>query len=287
MHYITAKNILSNKNGLNIYRGCTHGCIYCDSRSKCYQINHEFEDIAVKENAIELLEVELSKKRRKVMIGTGSMSDPYMHIESKLCMTQKMLEVVNKYGQGVHLLTKSNLVIRDLDLLKKINEKSKVVVSFTLTTANDDLCKILEPHVATTSLRVNALKVLNKNNIATGVWLGPILPFINDNEDNLLKLLNYCIEAKVKYILCFGIGLTLREGNREYYYQKLDRHFPGLKDKYIKLYGNSYEVHSLNNDKLYKLFLKICRENNIMTDINEIFTYISTYEDKQSTLFDL
>lgn len=289
IHYIIAKKILSNKNGINIYRGCTHGCIYCDSRSKCYQMNHDFEDIAVKENAIELLEIELSKKRKKVMISTGSMSDPYMHIEKKLLMTRQMLEKIYKYRHGVHIQTKSNLILRDLDLLTKINNISKVVVSMTLTTSNEELCKIIEPNVTTTYERVQTLKILNDHNIATGVWLDPILPFINDTEDNIMNILNYCIEAKVKYILCFGMGLTLREGNREYFYQKLDQFFPGLKWKYIKIYGNSYEVNSLNNDNLYRLFLKACKENNILTDIHEIFKFLSLYEErnKQLTLFDI
>ncbi len=288
IHYIVAKKILSSKNGVNIYRGCTHGCIYCDSRSKCYQMNHDFEDIAVKENAIELLESELSKKRKKVMVSTGSMSDPYMHIEKKLMMTRKMLEKIYKYNHGIHIQTKSNLILRDLDLLIKINNTSKVVVSMTLTTSDEILCKIIEPHVATTFERVQTLKILNENNIATGVWLDPILPFINDTEENIINILNYCIEAKVKYILCFGMGLTLREGNREYFYQKLNQYFPGLKWKYIKIYGNNYEVNSLNNEKLSRLFIKTCKENNILTDISEIFNYISLYENKykQLNLFD-
>jgi DNA repair photolyase len=289
MHFIKAKQILSAKNGINIYRGCTHGCIYCDSRSKCYQMNHAFENIAVKENAIELLEAELSKKKKKVMVSTGAMSDPYMPIESKLQMTRKMLEKIYQYKHGVHIQTKSSLILRDLDLLVKINQKAKAVVSITLTTADEDLCKILEPHVATTRERVHVLKTLADNFIPTGVWLCPLLPFINDTEENISTLLDLCIDSKVKYIICFGFGLTLRAGNREYFYEQLDVHFPTLKEKYMKVYADNYQVNSQNHAKLNKYFKKRCQEHNILTDINEIFVYLSSFEEKvkEATLFDL
>ena len=197
MHYVNAKGILSAKNGMNIYRGCTHGCIYCDSRSVCYQIKHDFEDIEVKQNAPELLEKVLRSKRKKCMIGTGSMCDPYMHCEEKLGLTRKCLEIIDRYGFGVSLITKSSRVLRDLDLLKSINSKAKAVVQMTLTTYDENLCKILEPYVSTTSERFDALKVLRDNGIPTVVWLCPILPFINDTEENLKGVLKYCFDASV------------------------------------------------------------------------------------------
>ena len=237
MHYVKAKGLLSNNNGMNIYRGCEHGCIYCDSRSTCYNMNHNFEDIEVKINAPELLEHSLKHKGKRCMIGTGSMSDPYMPLEKELRLTRKCLELIDKYNYGFTVITKSDLILRDLDLLKSINKKTKCVVQMTITTFDDGLCRILEPNVCVTSKRIEALKILHDNNIPTIVWMTPILPFINDNEANIMNILKACKEAGVYGIMTFGIGLTLREGDREYYYDKLDKYFPGLKNKYIKRYG--------------------------------------------------
>lgn len=280
MHEVEVKGILSPQNGMNLYRGCTHGCIYCDSRSKCYQINHEFEDIEVKKNAPELLEKALRSKRKKCMISTGSMCDPYIHLEDRLGYTRKALELINKYGFGLTILTKSNRILRDLDLLMEINNKSKCVVQMTLTTYDEDLCKILEPNVSTTSERVEALKVMHQNGIPTVVWLGPILPFINDTEENIRGLIDYLIQAKVYGIICFGMGLTLREGNREYYYQKLDEYFPGIKRKYIEKYGNSYGIGSENSNQLMKILREECKKNNIVCDNNEVFSFLREYPEK-------
>lgn len=290
MHYKEVKGILSAHNGMNLYRGCTHGCIYCDSRSKCYNMDHDFEDIEIKSNAIELLEDTLKRKRKKCMIGTGSMSDSYIHLEEKLKHTRKCLELIDKYGFGLSIQTKSDRILRDLDLLKKINEKTKCVVQITLTTYDENLCNILEPNVSTSYRRFEVLKIMRDNGIPTVVWLDPILPFINDTEENLLGILNYCIEAKVYGILCFGMGLTLRDGNREYFYKKLDEHFPGLKEKYHKKYGYSYEIKSENNDDLMRIFKDKCKENNIEYNINKIFNYLHEFETKdtehQISLFD-
>lgn len=280
MHEVNVKGILSAKNGMNIYRGCLHGCIYCDSRSLCYQMKHKFEDIEVKANAVELLENELRRKRNKCMIGTGAMSDPYMPIEEKLGNMRKCLEVIERYGFGVTMITKSTKVLRDLDLLKKINEKSKCVVQMTLTTYDEDLCRIVEPNVETTYERFRALKILRDNGIPTVVWLCPILPFINDTEENIRGILDYCVRAKVKGIINFDMGVTLRDGNREYFYKKLDEHFPGLKEKYIRMYGNSYQLSSPNSRKLNMIYKSECIKNGIMCDVNECFEYLNKYEDK-------
>lgn len=290
MHYKEVKGILSAQNGMNLYRGCTHGCIYCDSRSKCYNMDHDFEDVEIKSNAALLLEEALKKKRKKCMIGTGSMSDSYIHLEEELGHSRKCIEIIEKYGFGLSIQTKSDRILRDLDLLKKINEKTKCVVQMTLTTYDEKLCKILEPNVCTTHRRFEVLKVMKDNGIPTVVWLDPILPFINDTKENLLGILNYCIEAKVHGILCFGMGLTLREGNREYFYKKLDEHFPGLKDKYHKKYGYSYQINSDNNAKLMVLFKDICIKNNIEYRVDKVFSYLHEFEDKsdnkQISLFD-
>ena len=280
MHEVNVKGILSAKNGMNIYRGCLHGCIYCDSRSLCYQMNHKFEDIEVKANAVGLLENTLRRKRNKCMIGTGAMSDPYMPIEEKLGNMRKCLEVIERYGFGVTMITKSTKVLRDLDLLKKINEKSKCVVQMTLTTYDEDLCRIVEPNVETTYERFSALEILRDNGIPTVVWLCPILPFINDTEENIRGILDYCVRAKVKGIINFDMGVTLRDGNREYFYKKLDEHFPGLKEKYIRMYGNSYQLSSPNSRQLNMIYKSECIKNGIMCDVNECFEYLNKYEDK-------
>ena len=287
MHFVDAKGILSANNGMNIYRGCTHGCIYCDARSNCYGMNHLFEDIEVKQNAPQLLECALKSKRKRCMIGTGSMSDPYMHCEEDLQLTRKCLEIIDKYGFGVTVHTKSARVLRDLDLLKSINKKSKAVVQMTLTTADEDLCRIIEPNVSTTAERFEVLKTLRDNGIPTVVWLCPILPFINDTKENLLTLLEMCIEADVKGIICFNMGVTLRKGDREYFYAALDKHFSGLKEKYHNKYGYSYDITSDNNKELMQLLMETCYKNGIMYNPQKCFEYLRQFpeEDSQLSLF--
>ncbi|MBR6599671.1 MAG: radical SAM protein [Oscillospiraceae bacterium] len=284
MHFVDAKGILGSNNGINMYRGCTHGCIYCDARSKCYVFTHRFEDVEVKQNAPVLLEKALKSKRKKCMIGTGSMCDPYMHCEEEIGITRKCLETIERYGFGVTVHTKSARILRDLELLKSINKKSKAVVQMTLTTADEKLCKILEPNVSTTKERFETLKILRDNGIPTVVWLCPILPFINDTEENISAILDMCIEAKVKGIICFNMGVTLREGDREYFYAALDKYFPGLKEIYIRKYGNSYDVTSDNNRELMKLFMETCYRNGIMYTPEKCFEYLREYPEKDEQL---
>ena len=284
MHKVRAKGILSSKNGMNIYRGCSHGCIYCDSRSNCYQMKHDFEDIEVKVNAPELLQETLRKKRKKCMIGTGAMTDPYIPLEKKLKNTRKCLELIEKYCFGLSIQTKSDLILRDLDLLKCINKKAKCVVEMTITTYDETLCEKIEPNVSTTSKRFEVLKIMRDNGIPTVVWLCPILPFINDTEKNIRGILDYCTEAQAKAILCFGMGLTLRSGNREYFYKNLDRLFPGLKEKYIRKYGNSYQIVSAKNKELMKIIKDICKSNDILLGTDKVFEYLNKYEGKNKQL---
>lgn len=284
MHYVEAKSILSAQNGLNLYRGCQHGCVYCDARSQCYQMEHAFEDIAVKENGIALLDAALRAKRRPCMIGTGSMSDPYMPLEGQLGLTRRMLETVEKHGFGVTLLTKSDGVLRDLDILKRINERTKAVVQMTLTTWDDSLCRIVEPGVCPTSRRIAALKAFQAAGIPTVVWLCPILPFLNDTEENIRAIVEACGDAGVKGIVHFGMGLTLREGNRKYYYAALDWHFPGLKERYIRTYGNAYELPSPRQGVLLSLFHRECEKRGIWHNNDTIFRYLHTFEEKTEQL---
>jgi DNA repair photolyase len=281
MRFKEVKGILSPKNGMNISRGCIHGCIYCDARSKCYNMDHEFEDVEIKTNAPGLLEQKLKRKHKKCVIGTGAMSDPYIPLAENLHNIRACLEIIEKHGFGLAIQTKSNLILRDLDLLIKINQNAKCIVEMTLTTFDERLCKIIEPNVSTTKERFEVLKTMRDNNIRTIVWLSPILPFINDTKENVIGLLDYCIEAKVYGIICFEMGLTLREGDREYYYKNLDKHFPGLKEKYQKKYGNSYRVTSGGNAELMGIFNKLCDEHNIVRDVDGLFEYMRLFEGRE------
>ncbi len=283
MHFVDAKGILSGgkgRCGMNIYRGCSHGCIYCDSRSTCYQFTHAFEDIEVKQNAPELLEKALKAKRQKVMIGTGSMSDPYMHCEEQLGLTRKCLEVICKYGFGAAIQTKSDRILRDLDLLEEMNRKAKCVVQMTLTTYDDRLCSIIEPNVCNTRRRIEVLEIMKSRGIPTVVWLTPILPFINDTQENIRQILEACAETEVKGIICFDMGLTLRDGDREYFYSALDRHFPGMKERYIRTYGNAYAISSPHSALLMNLFQTFCRDRGILYKPEECFDYLNTFPEQ-------
>lgn len=284
MHYTKVKSILSSGGNMNLYRGCVHGCIYCDSRSTCYHMEHAFEDIEVKENAIALLEQELKHRKNPCMIGTGSMTDPYIPLERQLQHVRRALELAEKYGYGFTLITKSDLVLRDLELLKAINEKTKCVVQMTLTTADEDLCKILEPNVCTTARRIEVLQALHDAGIPTVVWLSPILPFINDTPENIQSILKACRDVGVKGIICFGMGMTLRKGNREYFYEALDKNFPGMKERYIRTYGDAYGIMSPRHSELMGLFQSFCRKNGILCDNDAIFEYLRTFEDKQADM---
>ena len=287
MHYTEAKTILSAQNGMNIYRGCAHGCIYCDSRSRCYGFTHPFEDIEVKRNAPALLEQALRSRRKKAVISTGSMSDPYMPLEAELRLTRKCLEIIRRWGFGASVITKSDGVLRDLDLWEDLSQRTKAVVQMTLTTYDEALCALVEPGVCTTRRRYETLKVLQEHGVPTVVWLSPVLPFINDTEENLTGILEYCADAGVKGIVCFGMGLTLREGNREYYYAALDRHFPGLKERYIQTYGGAYMIPSPREAALFSRFREFCGRYGILSDPEACFAYIRQFEqrDNQMTLF--
>ena len=284
MHYADYKTILSPKNGMNLYRGCSHGCIYCDSRSNCYQMDHDFEDIEVKRDAALILEDQLRRKRKPCMISTGSMCDPYIPLEEELRLTRRCLELIERYGFGLSILTKSARILRDMDLLTAINAKTKCVVEMTLTTYDEDLCRKLEPNVSTTLERFRALEAMRDTGVPTVVWLCPTLPFINDTEENLAGLLDYCVKAKVRGVLCFGFGMTLREGNREYFYRELDRLFPGMKERYIRQFGNNYSCSSPNNAGLWEVFKDTCRRHGILWKTDEVFAYLREFEEKEKQL---
>ena len=288
MHYTEAKSLLTRTNGMNLYRGCAHGCVYCDSRSTCYQFTHRFEDIEVKRNAAELLEAVLRKKRNRIVISTGSMSDPYQPCEKELMLTRRCLELIDRYGFGASVITKSDLVLRDIDLFDSINRRAKSVLQMTLTVADDQLSRILEPNVCTTSRRFEVLKEFQARNVPAVVWMTPILPFLTDTEENMRTILGYCFDAGVKGIVLWDAGLTLRDGDREYFYRALDRHFPGLSARYRALYGNAYEVSSPDSGRLMRIFHSECEKHGVIHDPDACFRFIAEIPDEQEqmSLFD-
>ena len=223
------------------------------------------------------------------MIGTGAMSDPYMHCEEELRLTRKCLEIILHYGFGAAIQTKSDRILQDIDLLDEINRSAKCVVQMTLTTWDDDLCSILEPNVCNTKRRIEVLEEMQKRGIPTVVWLTPILPFINDTEENITPILNECVRVGVKGIIDFGMGLTLREGDREYYYAALDKYFPGMKGRYIERYGNAYELPSPKAGELTEILQRICKANGILSSPEDCFWFMSELPEKypQMSIFDL
>ena len=284
MHFVEAKSLLTRQNGMNLCRGCTHGCIYCDSRSDCYGFTHPFEDVAVKQNAPALLEVILKTRRRRFVISTGSMSDPYQPCEAELRLTRRCLELIDRYGFGASVITKSDLVLRDLELFERIGQKAKSVLQMTLTVADDTLSRVIEPNVCTTTRRYEVLKAFQACGVPTVVWLTPILPFLTDTEENVRRILEYCFDAGVKGVVCFGAGLTLRDGSREYYYAALDRHFPGMSDEYRRRYGNAYEASSPNAAALLQLIHGECERHGVLHDPEACFRYIAELPDAHEQL---
>lgn len=295
MEFIKAKTILTKaKDGsewygvdynMNLYRGCSHGCIYCDSRSDCYHIDN-FDIIKGKENMLHILENELSKKRLKGVVGIGAMSDTYNPMEIKYQQTRGALQLISKYGFGVSIDTKSDLILRDIDLLKEINSKNNVIIKFTITTPDDNLSKRIEPNVCVSSKRLDAIKILNDNGIFTGIMMNPVLPFITDKEGDIKKLVELASRSGVKFIHTY-MGMTLRENQRAYYFDKLDEKFPGLKEKYIKTYGDKYNCLTPNYKQLYKAFTAECDKYGIlykMKDIIRAYKKDST-NDEQISLF--
>ena len=216
------------------------------------------------------------------MIGTGSMCDPYLPLEKDLRLTRQCLELIARYDFGVSILTKSDLILRDLDMLKRINEKTKAVVCTTLTTFDEDLCRILEPNVCTTRKRFEMLRTMRENGIRTGVWLCPILPFLNDTEENLRRLLEGCFDAGVGAIVHFGMGVTLRDGNRQYFYAQLDRHFPGLRERYVRTFGDAYHCPSPRAAALEAIFRRECEAHDVIWQTDQAMAYLTTFEDRQA-----
>jgi DNA repair photolyase len=264
---------------MNLYRGCIHGCIYCDSRSECYGIDN-FEEIKVKVNAIDLLKEKLMKKRNKGIIGMGSMSDPYNPVERKYLLTRRSLELIREEKFGVFLITKSDLVLRDMSILSDINKNHKAIVGLTITTFDDELALKIEPHVTKSSMRFEAIRKLSDDGITAGVLLMPVLPFINDNPENIINIIKAAATSGAKFIYPW-FGVTLRQNQRDYFYERLDENFPGIKAKYVKTFGYKYSCDSPNSEELYQVFQESCEEHGIlyrMEDINKLFVAKPEFE---------
>jgi DNA repair photolyase len=294
MKFIAAKTIISgyitnnpwfgNNYNMNIYKGCNHGCIYCDSRSDCYKVDN-FDEVRAKENALNIIERELKSKRRKGVIGTGAMSDPYNPLEKDYCLTKGALELIDKYRFGVSIATKSDLIIRDLHILKSIQVHSPVLAKVTITTYDDSLCKKIEPNAALSSKRFEAINELSNHGIFTGILLMPILPFLEDSEENIIGIINFAHESGAKFIYP-AFSVTLRQNQRDWYYKKLDEQFPDLKQKYITQFKNEYECRSPKAKTLWELFRKECEKFGILYNMDEIImAYKHEYEDIQLSLF--
>ncbi len=271
---------------MNIYKGCCHGCIYCDSRSDCYQIS-DFDIVRVKENATDIISKELRQKKRTGVIGTGSMSDPYNPYEEKYELTRQALDIINTNHFGVAIATKSALITRDIDLLTKIKAHSPVICKITITAIDDELSQTIEPGVHATSKRLKAIRLLSKAGIFTGVLMMPLLPYLTDTPENVLSILHQAKECGARFIYPL-FGLSLRSGQREYFYQKLEQYFPGqkLKDNYIRLYGSSYECHSPREHELRTLFISECKKLGLLYRMEDIImSYRADYEYRQLSFF--
>lgn len=271
---------------MNIYKGCCHGCIYCDSRSECYRVDN-FDDVRAKENAAALIERDLKSKRRTGVVGTGAMSDPYNPFENKYMLTRKALELIDKYKFGIGIATKSDLVTRDIDILKSIKKHSPVIVKITITSYDDELCKKIEPNVAVSSKRFAAIKGLSENGLFAGILMMPLLPFIEDNEENIRNIVKAAHESGAKFISP-SFGVTLRQNQREWYYSKLDEGFPGIKQKYIREFKDSYMCNSPNAGYLSRIFKDECKRYGILYRMIDIIeAYKKGYGDRQMSIFDL
>jgi DNA repair photolyase len=295
MDFIPAKTIISGyaennswfgaNYNMNIYKGCSHGCIYCDSRSDCYRVDN-FDQVRAKENALAIIERDLKSKRRKGVVGMGAMSDPYNHFEREFKLTAGALEIINRLGFGVAIATKSDLITRDAGIIKEISRHSPVLIKFTITTADDGLCKKIEPNAPLSSLRFKAIHEISQQGVFAGILLMPVLPFIEDNEENIGRIIELAHENGAKFIYP-AFGVTLRENQRDWYYKKLDEYFPSVKEKYIKTYGNAYECRSLKAKALWEFFQSKCKDLGIIYRMDEIIAaYKSPYRKEQLSLFE-
>lgn len=297
MKMVPAKRVLTKVNydnyswfgldyNMNLYRGCSHGCIYCDSRSDCYHIE-DFDQVGVKENVIEILKREISSKRKKGVIAIGAMSDTYNPLEKSLCLTRQALEIIYQNRFGLSIDTKSDLIIRDIDLIKKISDNNSTIIKITITSSNDELSKKIEPYVCPSSSRFKAIKELSDAGIFVGILLHPVLPFITDNEENIISIVRMAHESGAKFIHTF-MGVTLRQNQRDYYYNNIEKLFPAIKEKYIKTFGERYCCNSIDYEKLFQIFRTECEKYGILYKMKDIINaYKKELKNEQISLFNI
>ena len=250
---------------MNLYRGCSHRCIYCDSRSECYGIDCFDRDVLVKTNAVDLLKNRLPRLRIKGTIGTGSMNDPYQPVEKRIGLTRGALEVIAENHFPVHVITKSDLVLRDMDLLERIGRVYSAV-TFTVTTADETLARKLEPFAPSVTARFRAMRQLSDLGIHTGITLMPVLPFITDDPANILAILDMAAESGAEYIIPF-FGVTLRDGQREHFLREIEKVFPGMNRKYREHFGNMYRCPASNAGLLEGILKEACGIRSILLEI--------------------
>lgn len=290
MHYKDVKALLSPQNGMNLYLGCEHGLLCCDKHNKCYKLKQEFDDIEVKAHAEDLLEHTLKRKRTRGMITTGAMTDPYLPLEKDLMVTRRCLNQIERFDFGLTIQTKSELVLRDLEVLEKINRKTKCVVVVPITNFDDEICRKVEPNTTTAKQRFEILNELHKRGIPTIVQIGPFLPFINDDLDNLKNILDLCVKASVYGVLFVGYHFTLREEGKEFFAECLDKQFPGISEKYVEYFADTKEYVSPNFESLMQMLRSVCEENGIVYDREELQRFMREYKNKtigeQLSIFD-
>lgn len=272
---------------MNLYRGCCHGCLYCDSRSGCYRIEG-FDTVRVKADALRIFRDDLARKARPAFISMGSMSDPYNPFEKELELTRHALELMDAYSCGAAIATKSPLITRDMDILASIQAHSPVICKLTVTTADDALAAKIEPRAPAPSRRLAALSALSEAGVFCGVLLMPVLPFLEDSDESVLAVVEGAARAGARFIYP-ALGVTMRQGQREHFLDGLERAFPGreLKARYLRQYGDRYQCASPRAGALWKAFTAACREKGILYDMKSIIrAATSGYEDRQLTFFD-
>ena len=296
MEYIPAKHILHRNKSTewfgtdhtaNLYRGCCHGCIYCDSRSDCYGVER-FDTVRAKADALRLLRDDLQRKTRPAFIGMGSMSDPYNPFERELQLTRHALELIAAYQCGVAVATKSNLIVRDRDVLGEIAQQAPVICKLTVTTADDSLAAQIEPCAPSPSARLEALGALSGAGLFSGVLLMPVLPFLEDSEENVNGVVEAAARAGARFVYA-TFGMTQREGQRAYFHDQLERRFPGqgLAERYQKRYGTRYQCPSPRAERLWGQFTRRCRELGLLYSMPSIVRAATmAYGDRQLTFFE-
>lgn len=270
---------------MNLYKGCNHGCIYCDSRSRCYQVEN-FDIVRGKEHELEILEQELRRKRRKGCVGIGAMSDTYNPHEKDLCITRSALQLIERYGFGVGIDTKSTLILRDLDIIERINKNYPSIIKITITCADDALAKIIEPNAPSSSERFQVLEELHKHGIYAGILLMPLLPFINGNEDNIRRIIKLAHLHHAKFIYT-GLGVTLRDNQRDYFYHKLNTYFPGKQHLYEQRYHNVYSCDIPDAKRCWNVFKKECQKYGIVYKMNDIIKGYKAVVPNEQIMFDI